>query len=62
VDSQVVSEFNYLIGRVQGNIVWETFQLGNYTLTNQALRESASASVVGVEADPLLSLGRASRQ
>ncbi|QRW12854.1 aspartyl protease [Ceratobasidium sp. AG-Ba] len=37
VDSGNIVELSYLSGYVQGNVVWDTLQLGGYSVTNQAL-------------------------
>ncbi|KAG8731787.1 hypothetical protein FRC11_002305 [Ceratobasidium sp. 423] len=37
VDSGTITDLSYLIGRVEGNIVFENIQLGNYLIANQAL-------------------------
>ncbi|KAH7334771.1 aspartic peptidase domain-containing protein [Rhizoctonia solani] len=37
VDSGTITDLTYLVGRVQGNIVFENIQLGNYAIANQAL-------------------------
>ncbi|KAF8608353.1 acid protease [Ceratobasidium sp. AG-I] len=37
VDSGSTSDITYLVGYVQGPIVWENFQFGNYTIANQAM-------------------------
>lgn len=39
VDSQTTSAISYLSGYVQGSIVWDNFQFGNYTIVNQAMCE-----------------------
>ncbi|CAE6417751.1 unnamed protein product [Rhizoctonia solani] len=37
LDSGTITDLSYLVGRVQGNIVFENIQLGNYPIANQAL-------------------------
>ncbi|KAF8678699.1 Acid protease [Rhizoctonia solani] len=37
VDSGAVTDFTYLVGSVQGNIVFENIRLGSYPIANQAL-------------------------
>ncbi|KAJ1306074.1 hypothetical protein OPQ81_010786 [Rhizoctonia solani] len=55
VDSGTIIDLNYLIGRVQGSIVFENIQLGNYPIANQALlsasqveNERLSSNFVGL--------------
>ncbi|CAE6354844.1 unnamed protein product [Rhizoctonia solani] len=37
VDSGAITDFTYLVGSVQGNIVFENIKLGSYPIANQAL-------------------------
>ncbi|CAE6470311.1 unnamed protein product [Rhizoctonia solani] len=54
-DSGTITDLSYLVGRVQGNIVFENIQLGNYSIANQALlsasqieNERLSSNFVGL--------------